>query len=48
LKTVVIEGIYENNASGEHFRDLTNGDFYPLRVTADRLFLDTLYNYDVN
>jgi hypothetical protein len=47
---VVVEGKYENSVtdSADHFRDLTNGDFYPLRVTAERLFLDTLYDYNVN
>ena len=44
----MVEGKYESRDTSEHFRDLTNGDFYPLRVTADRLYLDTLYNYDTN
>lgn len=48
LKTVVVEGIYENQPVDEegHFRDMKNGDFYPLRVQAERLYLDTLFNYE--
>ena len=50
LKTVVVEGNYENQPvhDDSHFRDLANGEFYPLRVQADRLYMDTLYNYETN
>ena len=47
LKTVVVEGHYEKRGEIDHnFRDIKNSDFYPLLVSTDRLYLNTLMNYD--
>ena len=45
-KSVPIESQYESGEEKE-FRDKTYGEFYPLKIITDRLFLDTLYNYDI-
>ena len=47
LKTVVVEGHYEKRGELDfHFRDMKNDDFYPLKVSTDRLYLGTLMNYE--
>ena len=46
LKAVVVEGHYENDQTPDQFRDLSHDDFYPLKVSAERLYLNTLVDYD--
>ena len=57
LKTYIMEDLYEKKSpleeltesedDGEEvFKDRTHGNFYPIRVQMDRIYLDMLYNYE--
>jgi hypothetical protein len=45
----VAEGLYESKEDDIWtFRDVSNEDFYPLRIEPERLYLGTLKDYDTD